>query len=308
MGVVAFLIPLMLFTSPPSKKVFEREELWSLTRSPSSSHSPPRLYLVVLGEVYDVSAGSQFYGPPEEEDDEGAAAHNDGNNNKQGKKQGYHIFIGQDSSASFSTGDWVTPVADVRPLGHKGAASVVEWRAFYRNHKTYGKVGVLHGLYYDASGAPTEALREVEALAAESRLLDDASQELEQRRYSGCGMSFVAATKETTIRCEDAKEPFLLTRRLLSSGETTTGGMPGSTLPHNSAAGRGAQEGDEKQWCSCLSATEDADLIATAAEEEEVSAVRQRKVEMKVQDVAFVVWAKRYEGCANGASVCVRRG
>jgi predicted heme/steroid binding protein len=99
------------------------------------------LLLAVLGEVYDVSAGSKHYG----------------------KGKSYHAFVGRDGSRSFHTGDWKDARSDVADLTGEGLREVFFWRNFYRDHQEYRQVGVVADLYYDAAGQPTDYLREVEA-------------------------------------------------------------------------------------------------------------------------------------------------
>uniref|UniRef100_A0A7S1MSQ7 Cytochrome b5 heme-binding domain-containing protein n=1 Tax=Neobodo designis TaxID=312471 RepID=A0A7S1MSQ7_NEODS len=162
----------------PANGVFTPEQLKVFD---GSDESRP-LLLVVLGEVFDVSEGKKFYG----------------------KGQGYDIFVGQDSSRSFHSGDWKEPKADVRDLNVMAVADVTGWRTFYRNHQKYKKVGVVVGIYYDENGNPTEALAEVEAKAAKA----DAIKEGEDRKlqqHPGCDMLHNASTKTTRIACPAAE-------------------------------------------------------------------------------------------------------
>ena len=104
------------------------------------------LRLVVLGEVYDVSSGAEFYGS-------GAP---------------YHGFVGRDASRAFSTGafedeEGLHSLAGLTPEQQK---AVWDWRQFYRDHEVYKFLGRLRGTYYDAGGRATDALRAVEEQVA----------------------------------------------------------------------------------------------------------------------------------------------
>ena len=71
-------------------KVFSKEELSQYVSNP--------LYLVVLGEVFDVTTGERFYA----------------------KGSGYHCFIGKDNSAAFHTGKFNDTQEDIRGLKNLG--------------------------------------------------------------------------------------------------------------------------------------------------------------------------------------------
>ena len=183
--------------TPLAANVFSAEKLREFD---GSDESKP-LLLVVLGEVFDVSDGKKFYG----------------------KGQGYEIFVGQDSSRSFHSGDWKDPKADCRDLNVMGASDVIGWRAFYRNHKSYRRVGVVQGLYYDAEGVPTDALAEVEAMGAKADAIKE-GEERKMKQHPGCDMLHNASTKSTRIACPaaegDARFPRLVTWAHPGTGET----------------------------------------------------------------------------------------
>ena len=149
------------------------------------------LLLCVLGEVFDVSSGAKFYG----------------------KGEGYNIFLGQDASRSFHTGDWQNVRADVADLNVMAISEVVGWRNFYRRHKTYRRIGVMHGLYFNPDGSPTEMLAAVEAKAAEATAIQD-EEDARSKRFPGCDMMYNASEKRTRIACPgdgEARYPRLLT-------------------------------------------------------------------------------------------------
>ena len=116
------------------------------------------IYLVVVGEVFDVTDGRKYYA----------------------KGEGYNIFCGRDASRAFTTGVFEIEKADASldGLSPSDVKGVVGWGDFYRNHATYKKIGVLHGLYYDASGNPTEVLQAVRAKVASAVMIDEEEEKL----------------------------------------------------------------------------------------------------------------------------------
>lgn len=188
-------------------KVFTAEQL--LTYDGTDPSSP--LYLCVLGEIFDVTAGAKHYG----------------------KGQGYNVFVGKDSSKSFHTGDWANPDPDVRSLNVLAVAEIVGWRKFYREHKQYAYVGVLHGIYYNADGTPTDALAEVEAMSAQAADVEKVEND-KRAAFPGCDMAHTAATKQTRIVCPSKGE--VRYPRLHSWAHVATG--------------------EQVQRCSCITARE----------------------------------------------------
>jgi hypothetical protein len=160
--------------APSGVKVWDSVEL---KKYDGSDTSLP-LLLVVLGEVFDVTSGQDYYK----------------------KGESYNIFIGQDASASFHTGEWTKVEADVRGFSPQSLESVTGWRSFYRTSDKYKFAGVLEGLYYDRLGNPTDAFHEIAALEQEA---GDATkyEETLTKRYPGCNMQSVTATKRTDIQC-----------------------------------------------------------------------------------------------------------
>lgn len=137
-GAFAVLGAIMLMSlqgGRPRTRIFTEEEL-----SAAAKRQRP-LLLVVVGDVYDVSAGKEFY----------AAAR--GN-----EYQGF--ADGADASRAFLTADFEADATDdLSGLLPGQCLGIEHWRQFYANHTKYVHVGRLHGRYYDAHGAPTDALR-----------------------------------------------------------------------------------------------------------------------------------------------------
>lgn len=110
------LLPSLAPLAPPTFTPAE------LSQYDGSDSSKP-LYLAILGDVFDVSSGKQYYGV-------------DG---------GYHAFAGRDGSRAFITGcfDSAGATADVRGLSEQQMDALRRWRDFYAEHKTYRYVGKL---------------------------------------------------------------------------------------------------------------------------------------------------------------------
>merc|ERR1711953_1173578 len=80
----------------------------------------------------------------------------------------------------------------VLDLKRDNIEDILNWRDFYREHKEYRFVGVLHDRYYGADGSPTpdgQALEEVRSVGKQA-------QELEQqfnKRFMSCNMKHESA-------------------------------------------------------------------------------------------------------------------
>ena len=100
-----------------------------------------RLLLAILGEVFDVSAGTDFYA--------------------EGK--GYNCFVGRDGSRAFVTGEFEGEglTDSIDGLDPSELDGVLHWRGFYRDSDKYHAVGVLAGRYYDSTGARISGVLDV---------------------------------------------------------------------------------------------------------------------------------------------------
>ena len=95
-----------------------------------------------MGEVYDVTAGKEFYDVGE----------------------GYSFFAGRDGTVSFFTGDYDPDhIGDKKVLDFTGPEimSMEQWRQFYEDHEVYRFLGVLDGEYYDKNGKETPYLLKI---------------------------------------------------------------------------------------------------------------------------------------------------
>jgi predicted heme/steroid binding protein len=108
-----------LYRSAASPRTFTPSEL-----SQYDGRDGGPIYLAILGDVFDVTAGRKYYG-------------------QQGG--GYAIFAGRDGSRAFITGcfDEHGAVHDVRGLSEREMDSLKRWRDFYAEHAQYRYVGTL---------------------------------------------------------------------------------------------------------------------------------------------------------------------
>ncbi|KAJ8412356.1 hypothetical protein AAFF_G00126920 [Aldrovandia affinis] len=142
-----------------------KEEIRLLRENDLSSYNgeskSQRLYLSILGQVFDVSKGLKHYGPG----------------------GGYHFFAGKDASRAFVTGDFseTGQTDDLSGLSPTQIVALFDWLDFYQ--KDYEPVGRLIGRYYSESGEATAALRQVEAMLAEGKKLK-AQAQAESKRVS----------------------------------------------------------------------------------------------------------------------------
>jgi len=113
--------------------------------SPSSSSQPP-IYLAIVGHVFDVSKGDQFYAPPDE---------------KEGGREGggYGFFAFRDAARAYVTGDFSKEGLreDVEGLKEEECRGVWRWVNFFKDKEEYPFVGRLVGMYFDADGRPTRS-------------------------------------------------------------------------------------------------------------------------------------------------------
>ncbi|CAD7090917.1 unnamed protein product [Hermetia illucens] len=133
-------------TSPPSTwtasdlKLFTTDELAKY----DGNVNEEEIYVSILGSVYDVTPGKNFYG----------------------RGCGYAFFTGKDASVSFVTGEFekFTPDSDdVAALKPADILGILQFKEFYDTK--YVLKGKLIGRFYDENGEPTEYFRKVEALA-----------------------------------------------------------------------------------------------------------------------------------------------
>lgn len=126
------------------------------------------IYLSILGEVYDVTTGKDFYAVG----------------------SGYSFFAGRDATICFFTGNYtVEHLNEKNILDYTGIEimSMDEWRSFYEKHEEYRFLGVLEGEYYDSNGKETEYLLKIrETIAVAKKESEERErlrrEELDKRR------------------------------------------------------------------------------------------------------------------------------
>jgi len=108
-------------TSTTKPAVITRETL-------TAAHGDaPRLLLSIVGHVFDVSEGRDFYG----------------------KGGGYGFFAGTDATRSFATGDFTNDLNDsVEGFTEQQCMAIESWLTFYRESPKYPFVGYLQGSAY----------------------------------------------------------------------------------------------------------------------------------------------------------------
>lgn len=132
----------------------------------------PGTYLGIVGLVYDVAAGKEFYGPG----------------------QGYSFFAGVDGSSAFITGDFSKKGLhdNLDGLAPEEVVSLFEW--VNNTYETkYKRVGVLCCTFYDALGRPTAALKDL-YMRRDQGLLARSRQESLAEEFPSCDSKW---TRET---------------------------------------------------------------------------------------------------------------
>ncbi len=148
------------------------------------------IYLSILGEVYDVTAGHEFYGP---------------------NAGGYSFFAGRDASICFFTGEYTEEHLNekkVIDIETHEIFAIEDWRAFYETHDDYKFLGVLEGDYYDKEGKATPYLMEIREKIDIGRKEEEEKQRKrkeEQAKRRAERLAREAAEKEKEKSEKDAK-------------------------------------------------------------------------------------------------------
>lgn len=101
------------------------------------------IWISIMGEVYDVTEGTEYYSP--------------------GKS--YSAFAGRDASVPFCTGKFTPEEAAKGPdvLKNSELPALADWRDFYRKHNVYKFVGrLIDPRYFGETGEPTEAMMQLQ--------------------------------------------------------------------------------------------------------------------------------------------------
>lgn len=113
------------------------------------------IWLSILGKVFDVSTGEDFYG--------------EGNGS-------YKFYAGRDASPCFSSGK-NTPEGAAEKLEEwddDQLVAVWEWSKFYEDHETYKYLGILAGgRYFDESGNEMPLRQDIMRRSSEAKRVSD---------------------------------------------------------------------------------------------------------------------------------------
>ncbi|TRY61072.1 hypothetical protein TCAL_05706 [Tigriopus californicus] len=141
------------------QRLFTRDEL----KRYDGSEGSPGLYLAMVGQVFDVSKGKDYYGPG----------------------GGYSFFTATDGSRAFVTGQFDADglVDDVSGLSGQDYLGLQEWTEFY--HKDYTFVGKLIGRFYSDNGEETVELKDFQDNVAKARAAK-AQHDIEKLTYPPC--------------------------------------------------------------------------------------------------------------------------
>ncbi|CAI6350033.1 unnamed protein product [Macrosiphum euphorbiae] len=137
-----------------------------------------KIYLSILGNVFDVTEGRRFYGP-------GGS---------------YSGFSGRDASRSFITGlfdeeNLTDHVSDMDPNDLIGLDT---WINTYK--KKYKEIGKLIGRYYDSSGKETDYCKLVFEKIKSSKMAKVAKNE-EMAKYPSCNIEYVQENQKSKVWC-----------------------------------------------------------------------------------------------------------
>ncbi|KAJ2952913.1 hypothetical protein O0L34_g7279 [Tuta absoluta] len=146
-----------------NKSIFTEQEL-----SQYDGNVNKKLYLALMGSVFDVSKGKTHYG-------EGGS---------------YHYFVGKDGSRSFITGNFRNENEDrdhVIDLTCDELFGLVQWKATFK--QKYKLVGVLVGRYYEESGEPTAYSRQLEERIDQCKYEKEREKQAEEK-FPPCNMEW----------------------------------------------------------------------------------------------------------------------
>jgi cytochrome b involved in lipid metabolism len=142
-----------------------------------------KLYLSILGKVYDVTSGKKHYG----------------------KGQGYHYFVGKDATKSFVSGQFEGEVDhDLSDLPLKDILGIEDWAHFYDTHENYTYKGYLEGVYYKEDGKYNKAFYDYKKLLKKAKI-EKVQREETKKLYPSCNTHWTQQTGGT-IWCGDGKQ------------------------------------------------------------------------------------------------------
>jgi len=123
-----------------------------------------RIWLSILGKVYDVTDGEDFYSA---------------------LKGSYKFYSGRDASPCFSSGTNTPEGAEekLEDWEDKKLMPVWEWSEFYQNHETYKYLGVLGGSrYYDIEGNELQLRKDIISRSEAEKKKADEEREAKRKK------------------------------------------------------------------------------------------------------------------------------
>jgi len=163
-------IPRTILTKPLKRGMMTAEML----AQHGGTNPKKSLYLAIMGEVFDVTKGKDFYGPP------------DG---------GYAFFSGKDGSRAFVTGEFNETglIPDLEGFTASQYEGIVGWNEFYHKEEKYPFVAKLIGHYWDEDGNPTAARKMVDQMRG-IRDTEKAEEKAFNQKYPGCNSKWAQQT------------------------------------------------------------------------------------------------------------------
>lgn len=135
---------------PAHFDLFTKEEL-SLYNGVNSS----KLYLSIVGRVFDVTNGQRHYGP-------GGS---------------YHFFVAKDATRAFVSGQFTEDQlnSDISDFSFSQINDLQNWVSFYESK--YPEIGRMIGFFFDSKGEPTSNYRDYELKLKGSSLKQEEEKE-----------------------------------------------------------------------------------------------------------------------------------
>lgn len=147
----------------------------------------PDIWLSILGEVYDVTNGIEFYGP---------------------NAGGYSVFAGRDASVPFVTGRFNEEEAKkgLDSISINELSALEHWKDFYKDSDKYHYIGILvDPRYYDEEGKPTPAFLEYQERSETSKEMKRQFHEDEKAKVEARKAEAFASIKEQRAKAKAKK-------------------------------------------------------------------------------------------------------
>lgn len=176
--VEAESVPVDTDKQAPSKepdRIFTKEELAKYKGQDGGD-----IYLAILGKVFDVTRGRDYYGPG----------------------GGYEFFSGVDGSRAFVSGNFKPDglIEDISDLTNQDYIGLRDWVDFYA--KDYKYIGKLDGKYYDSKGNPTKYYYQVQKwIKAASKYKEE--EDAFKEKYPMCNIDY-KPEQGTRVWCSTA--------------------------------------------------------------------------------------------------------